>query len=338
MLKINRIIVHELEKEATKTSAKINLFDSLVDDKDYRILHLIDELNRKYGENNQKYGVFNEDDPSDFHDEFKKYHAQDSDKSFISFTKESSKNLKERIESISAAKGGVLIFVDYKINGRFFAVFLVRNTEGISFRINSDQFDIDDVLHIDVENLAMACRINLNLFEKNERRYLSFINNKSDSVSKFFLQWISSKDLETNKQDTESLYHLLKVIPLPIDNKTGLPEDRSIFLNRAHSIIINTFERKVNLDSLSKALFDDENILSNKCEENNIRINSVFTANRTVLKKFVHVKVKADRIELGFPLELYKNHVRIDENDPNQIIINSENLAAKVRQSIEENE
>lgn len=338
MLVINRIIVHELEKEATKTSAKLNLFDSLVDEKDTRILHLVDELNNRYRENNQKYGVFNDEDPSDFHNEFKTYYERDSNKSFISFTKESSRSLKDRIENIAAAKGGFLVFVDYKIHDRFFAVFLVRNTEGISFRISSNQFDIDDVQHIDVENLAMACRINLNLFENDELRYLSFINNKSDSVSKFFLQWISSKDLETNKQDTENLYQLLKLVPLPIDQKTGESEDRSTFLNRAHSIIINTFERKVNLVSLSKALFDDENILSNQCEKNNTRINSVFTANRSVLRKFVHVKVKADRIELGFPLELYKNYVRIDENDPNQIIINSEKLAAKIKQSIEENE
>jgi nucleoid-associated protein len=335
---INRIIIHELKKEATSSSAEIILFDSLIDAADNRIVGLVTQLNKRYKESNEKYGVFDPEAPTIFHSAFQSYFDNDEDQKFINFSRSAAQNLKDRIENIPAAKGGYLVFVDFNINYRFVGVFLVRNTSGISFRMSQSQFNIDDVQHIDVENLAMAGRINLNLFSGNETRYLSFINNKQDSVSKFFIQWISSTELESNKKDTENLYQLFKTVDIPIDPETGIAPDQTTFFNNIHSVIISAPGRRVTLRGLSEELFGDPEFLIRECESRGIRINGEFKADAQVLKKFVHVKVKADNIDLAFPLNAYRNTVSFDENNQNRIIIESQRLAEKIREIINDTE
>lgn len=332
--RINRIIIHELIKEVKSSSAEITLTNRLIDSTDNRIIGLVTQLNKRYRDNNEKYGIFNSEDPSVFHTAFQTYFDNDSDEDFISFSRDAAQNLKDRIENIPPAKGGYMVFVDFNTTMRFVGVFLVRNTSGISFHLSSSQFNIDDVQHLDVENLAMAGRINLNLFERNETRYLSFINNKQDSVSKFFIQWISSTDLESNKQDTESLYQLLKSIDIPIDTETGGAPDRTTFLNNVHSIIISSPDKKVLIRTLSQELFDDSELILREAEVRGMRINGEFKADSQVLKKFIHVKVKADSIDLAFPMSVYRDIVSFDENNENRIIIESQRLADKIRDAI----
>jgi nucleoid-associated protein len=331
---INRIIIHELKKEVKSSSAEITLTNSLIDSTDSRIVGLVTSLNRRYKDSNEKYGIFNPQDPTIFHTAFQSYFENDSDEDFIAFSRDAAQNLKDRIENIPPAKGGYLVFVDFNTTMRFVGVFLVRNTSGISFHLSSSHFNIDDVQHIDVENLAMAGRINLDLFEINETRYLSFINNKQDFVSKFFIQWISSTDLESNKKDTESLYQLLKTINIPVDTETGVAPDRTTFLNNVHNIIISSPDKRVSLRTLSQELFDDPEFILREAEARNMRINGDFKADSQVLKKFIYVKVKADNIDLAFPMEVYREIISFDEQNENRIIIESQRLADKIRDAI----
>jgi nucleoid-associated protein len=56
------------------------------------------------------------------------------------------------------------------------------------------------------------------------------------------------------------------------------------------------------------------------------------------MKKFIRVDVKADGIQLRFTRGEYNRLVRIDQNNPNVIIIESERFANKLREELNNNE
>lgn len=332
-MKINQIIIHELVKEGGSIGANLIHYSSVIDNADVRVVKLVNEINKRYKNRNETYGVFDSEKTTEFHTSFEAYFKSNlSEKKFIEFSILASKDLEKRIDSNAPAKGGYLIFVNYEASRHFVGVFLVRNTLGLSFSTNNKnkEFNIDDVQHVDFENLAMACRINVEAYRKTEIRYLSFINTKADEMSKYFTRWISSSDTETNKEDTERFYDLICEIEPPADKETGEIISKTDFLDRIHKNVLSIPGRLINIRDISNSFFDDSNHLSNEMERLNMQMNGEFKAHSTSLKKFVEIKASADLVELSFPHSVYKTIVSFDENDRNKIIINSEKLATKI--------
>lgn len=336
-MKIHHVVIHELEKHSGKVGAKLTLFESTVDSSDERVIKLITELNNRYRNRSETYGVFDKENPTVFHEAFETYNKSKKVHDFINFTKISSEDLKSRIDTNAPAKGGYLIFAHYESSRNFVGVFLVRNTIGMSFKkdIKEKKFDIDDVQHIDFENLAMACRINIESFKVTNIRYLSFINQRGDDMSQYFTRWISSIDTETNETDTRLLYKLLKNLPAPIDPETNERIEQQLFLDNVYKTVKSSTGKIVNLKDLSKAFYGDSEYLYDKLEEFGFNINGEFKAHPRAMKLFVQVRAKADNIEISFPHSAYRKSVRISENNGNQIIIESKNLSEKVKQMID---
>ncbi|MGQ3012515.1 MAG: nucleoid-associated protein [Flavobacteriales bacterium] len=334
-MKIFHVVIHELEKEQGKIGASLTLFNSAIDKTDERVIKLITELNNRYKNRSETYGIFDEKEPTVFHRSFEQYYNNQIEDEFIKFASESSQDLKLRIDSISPARGGYLIFAHYEQNRNFVGIFLVRNITSLSLRKNtkSKKFDLDNVKHIDFENLAMACRISINSYEKNEIRYLSFVNRRGDAMSQYFTRWISATDTETNEEDTNLLYKLLKKVPPPIDPATNKEMERELFFENVHSYIKGS-KNLVNIRNLSESLFNDENFLSNQIEKQELKINGEFKAHSRALKKFVQIKAKADGVDISFPFSALKKIVRLDEKDKSQIIIKSESLVKQIKNNI----
>lgn len=335
-MNIKHVVIHELEKEQGKVGANLILFNSTVDHKGKTVIKLIKELNNRYKNRNETYGVFDNASPTIFHTSFEKFFKRQGEASFLDFTINSSTDLKSRIDSIAQAKGGYLIFAQYEYIKSFVSLFFVRNTTGVSFNrdANKNKFDIKNVQHIDFENLAMACRINLETYREKDIRYLSFISSKGDETSSYFTRWISSADLESNQEDTKQLYTLLQTIDPPINPKTNKPISRNELLQSVYSIIKTSPNRTVNIRHLSQTLYGDEDFLTTFIQKNDWVINGEFKAHPNTLKKFVYVKAKADDVEIAFPHTAYKSIVRFNEQNKSQIIITSADLAEKVRKII----
>jgi nucleoid-associated protein len=333
-MKINHIIIHELEKEGGILGAKLETYDSTIDHTDVRVLKLVNEINNRYKNKNEIYGVFDKENPTTFHDSFNSYFNDNlSETEFIKFSKLASEDLRIRIDNNAPAKGGYLIFVNYEALRKFVGVFLVRNTLGLSFNTKNKKqknktFNIDNVKHIDFENLAMACRINTEAYRNTEIRYLSFINSKSDEMSKYFTRWISSSDTETNQADTLLFFNLMSKIEIPINKVTGEKYDRVEFLDTIYKNVYSSADKLVNVRNLSESFFESPEFLSNYMEEKEIKINGEFKPHSTTFKKFIEINVKADKVELSFPNSIYKTIVKVIGS---QIIIESENLAKAIK-------
>lgn len=336
-MKLHQVIIHELQKQGGKTGAKLRSSNGTMDSTNAEVINLISELNNRYKNRNENYGVFDETNRTTFHDEFEIFFQDKSDEAFIGFTKKVSGVLKEKIDTVAPAKGGYLIFANYTEQRDFMGVFVIRDTQGVILKRNAQvrTFDIGKVEHIDFEKMAMACRINLKSFSNKSERYLSFINKKSDTISKYFTSWISSTDTETNEQDTLHLYKILKALEPPKD-EDGKQYERDDFMDMVYRHVSSIPDKQINLREIGQKFYGDENFLTNYAHDNDIPINTEFKGHTTVLKRFIQIRAKADNIELAFQHSQFKSSVRIVGND--QIIITSSSLVSKVNQQIKGDE
>ncbi len=284
-MEIKRIIIHEINKEAGSNVTQYSIYDNLLDVTNKKVIDLVQELNRRYGNKSETYGIFNEDEPTDFHVDFDSYlNSVEKDNEFISFSKKSTINLKKRIELVTSAKGGFIIFVEYFYYKNFFGIFIVRNKLGTKFDSNNttNNFSISEVQHIDFENLAMACRINYDAYKSTEIQYLSFIN-KTNRDSDYFTKWISTSSTLNSTENTKILLKIINKINLPFD-ENGVEIERDEFKNRVYNFINNQPNKMINIFEFSKHFFDDEQYLKKYCEDNDIQINGdvIFPKNRNV--------------------------------------------------------
>ncbi len=333
------VIIHELNKIKGKVGANLRLSGSSINIENEEVIELITNLNERYKYKNENYSKFDKVNTTVFYKEFAKYSKEKNETNFVSFSKLAAEDLKTGIQGIAPAKGGYLIFVQYEHLKKYVGVFLVRNTVGLRFSedLVEDAFDIKKVMHIDFENLAMACRVNLETYETDETRYLSFINKKSDDLSQYFTRWISADDSETNEEDTKQLFQLFNTIATPIDKETGNNIERAVFLNNINKFISTSEGRIVNLKTLGEHFYGNENHIIDYSDQNDLIISGEFKAHPKTMKRFVQITAKADNIELSFPNTAYKTIVRFNDDNPNQIIIDSEKLANEIRNSANNN-
>ncbi len=334
---VNKIIIHELYKPIGTSGAKLSKSKNLLDSTHEDVINLVDELNKRYRRREEKQGIFDKNNATQFHLSFDDFYTEMSDEKFIKFSHRASENLKDRIESIGSAKGGYLVFSLYEDYRQFCSVFIVRDTTGITFKKNKtvDRFDIDKIQHIDFERLAMACRINLELYPSEEKRYLSFIHTKTDELSRYFINWISSTDTVTSEEETKKLLKVLRKIELPSNSENLLSIDRDELIHNAHKHIHANANRMVNLFDLSKNIFGIENYLPDYLYKNHLDLPTEFKAHGATLKHFIKVYAKADNIELTFfPSAVTEGKIKFDENDKNLLIIKSPDLVNQIRTSM----
>lgn len=329
-MELEYVIVHNIEKKGGKVGAKLDISDAVLDPARPDIINLITELNDRYRAKNQSYGTFDEKAFSvEFQNEISEFLKDPTEMKFISFSQHTAGELRTEMDGIAAAKGGWLVYASYLEQRDYVSVFLVRDTKGVLFKKKAGTYSPDEIEHIDFEKMSMACRLNREMFAAKNGRYLSFINKKTDVNSKFFTSWIAASDVETNEEDTKNLYNLFKTLPPPLD-ENGNAQDKDAFLATVYKHINTSPQKQVNIPSLSLTYFNDERFLTGEIEKSGLLINTEFKAHPGRLRSFAQIRAKANSIELNFPQNLYRKAVRINENNKNQIIIDSPELAEQI--------
>lgn len=334
-MNINRIAIHEIVKErqineasAFITNACLNINTTTTD--------LITKLHDSYKSDSIIYALFNLAPDSFFPNQFILYNNKKADKSFLTFTQEVTKNLKNQIIHKTLAKGGFLVYVDYENGGiNYLGVFLIRDAQGVVF--NKDEkagnVDIKSVTYMNTEKLVMACRINLNKFSEKDGKYLTFLRRGQAEISEYFFDWICSDQPESSKDFTESLYDIVSKMPLPINPETKLPIDINIYRQRLVNYIREK-NRFVNLRDLGKHFYDNENAFTDYRDSYLIDIDNEFRADTTTLRKFNLVDINAAGIQLKFSRGLI-NSGKIKIGQGEQIIIRSKELQEELRKELE---
>jgi nucleoid-associated protein len=338
-MKVNRIIIHNLKKEQQQ-KAELVISAEALDSKDKKAVTLIEELNSRF-KANIVYGVFAEQtgEANTFKKEFDVYLKNKKpavSERFNIMTENTINMLFGRIDSIQAAKGGYILFVDYEPTSgqHYFSVFLIRDVTGKVFEFSKNTIVIEEVIHADTANLAMACRINLKKYKEytvsDEGSYLGFISVKQPETSGYFLDWIGAERKKKNKEDSKNLVNIITKIEPPIDDD-GKPLDRETFYRQVFDAVKAFGKNDININSLSVTIFGDDTRIMNYADENNIELSTDFFVDNNILKRLLTHIAKGDRIQIKYPPSYYGNKIKIDTRDPNTIIIKSEALANAMR-------
>lgn len=323
-MKLNRLTIHEVIKNELKlNSATVELSQDLLIITQNEV-DFVDHLNKRYIDSRQSHGSFKTGEKDYFANEYLNYKKNPIDLGFVDFSKNATDGLMTILNLTAPAKGGFLVYAEYEDYGLFAAVFLIRNKKGSKLIKSDNVYTIAEQIHVDVDNLAMACRINTKRLDDGEDNYLSFINKKSED-SKFFLGWICANEIIRDKDDTKALIQLLRKVTPPKINDIDMTHVE--LCDSIYSHIRNSPKREVSLEDIGLTFWDDKTYLLQESNKHGIIISSTFKPDKTELRKLINLKATADLISISFPQEHLKGIIRVEGDT---IIITSQNLADKI--------
>lgn len=332
---LTKIIIHELKKERESNEVELILSDELIPI-DVDSIALVQALSDTYKSDKILYAVFDKTEGRYFPEKFTEYRITErEDAQFINFTRLVTGNLEGIIQPIAFATGGYFIFAEYSENGyNFVSVFLIRDVEGKILNRTAHSFAIQTIEYVDTKNLAMACRINENKIENEETNYLSFTQLRQQEISEYFKNWISIEQLESSSDYTKALYEIITQIVPPVNPETNQQYELEEFRNLVYNYASSSPNATINVRDLSQHFYNSPNTISNYAEENDISIDTEFRFNKTQLKKFIRLEVNRDGISLRFSRGALDDKVKISEDNPNMVIIESESFANALRREI----
>lgn len=335
-MELKKIIIHELIKERESDNVEVILSEALVPNNEDSIA-LIQALSDTYKSDRILYAIFDESEGKYFPEKFTQYRESERDnQNFINFTRQVIGNIEDIIKPITFATGGYFVFAEYTENGfNYVSVFLIRDVEGKILSKTANSFSIKTVEYVDTKNLAMACRINENRIDLEEKNYLSFTQLRQQEVSEYFKIWISIQQLESSSDYTKTLFEIISQIEPPIDDETGFEYELQKFRNIVYNHVSANPSKTVNIRELSNYLYEDEDKIINYANDKNLIIDSEFRYNATELKKFIKVEINRDGINLKFSRGALNDKVRFSEENPNQVIIESEIFANALRLKVQ---
>ena len=334
-MNLQRLIVHELKKESGINETELILSEELIPI-DVNSSELVEALLKSYQGDKILYAEFDNSPGKYFPEQYTLFReSEKTDDEFIVFTKNTTGNLETIIKPKILAKGGYVVFAQYDLNATsFIVVFLIRDTEGKILERSRNGYVIQRIEYLDTRHLAMACRINDNKIENQENNYLSFTRLRQQDVSDYFTDWISILQLESSTEYTNQLYSIINSLPLPHNNETNERYSIDEVRNMVYENARNNATQTINLRTLSQQIYGSENTIIDYVEENNISIDSEFRFDKRALKKFIQINVRRDGITLKFSRG-DGTKVRISEENPNLVIIESQSFANALRQQLE---
>lgn len=330
MLTINKVVIHELRKEPRANEAETFLSTSVLEISE-NVQDLIKRLNNSYSKDVINYAVFDAAEDRDFRDRYQTYSGSPkTNTQFLDFTSRTLNNLRGQIINVTLAKGGFFVYADYEDEGiNYVGIYIVRDTEGMLFERDEDNhsFEVNLVKYMNTDKLAMGCRIEVAKYLSGDRNYLTLIKNRQSDISDYFYNWIGVVQPESTTQFTNALYEILNKIDCPVNPLTNteysIDEFRKLVVDYIKSSPTNT----INLFELGRHFYENDQKIVEFARQNDIAIDTEFKADSKALKRFVSINVSADGINLKFSRGEFRRKVRLSEENPHVILIESERFA-----------
>jgi nucleoid-associated protein YejK len=333
-----RTIIHEIKKNSGAIDNVVTTLSDVLIDQNENSENLVNLLRNSFNNDDRlSYAKFNIAPDRYFPTRFNDYFSSDlSDAEFIQFTVDATNNLETIINRIVGAKGGYLVFTEYDSVGyNFTSIFLVRDTEGITFNRTARTYSIEKIDYLNTDKLAMACKINHNKYDEATEKFLTFTKHRQQTVSDYFYDWIASDQTENSAEYTRALLQIVNNIDLPANRETGEILTVNEFRDRV-SEFISTRDGLVNLIDLSNHFYDEPNKIIDYARENDYVIDSTFKTHSREMQKFKNIYINRDGINLKAARGDMGVKIRLGDN-PDIVIIESSQFATAVRNAINGN-
>ena len=326
-------IIHEIEKQPQVNGA-VSFLSEVLLSINADTSRLAQSLNSAFSREKSSYGNF-ETSANLFYNNMMVHQIAQTDKSFIEFTKEVTRNLTTILSTIFFAKGGFFVFCKYSIvNSNFISVYLVRDVEGVLF--NKDNvnhtFQISPVKYLDTNKLAMGARVNMDKLTNNDNNHITLTNSNQSDISDYFIDWIGMTRPESNADFTNNLFQIISSINKPININTGQIYDINDFREATYDLIKATPNKVVNLRDLSTSFFGNENTLIDYAEANGYELDHEFRYDGRALNKFRRINANRDGIRLSFSRGDLDSKIILSDEDDELVSIRSRSLVNAIRE------
>lgn len=340
VLDLHQIIIHELEKEAEANEVQLHLAEA-VQPLDERSRDLAERLNGAFtGKMDVLQGYLSTPEDALFPGYFQEWlDSDESEAAFVEFSRHTMEALKVALEGVVGAKGGYLIYADYTyFDSHYLGIFLVRNTEGIVFQKTeqASRFFLELITYLNIEKLALACRIQIDAFRQGEQRCVELIKHAKSqkAISDYFINWIGLDQAESSKKLTSTFLEVVNHLPLPTDEESGQTLTEGEFREKVMNFALESPRQTIQLEQFDKAFYGDQQPTKQYMEENEVELDQSFRFDENTLRKFYNGRVFADGIALSFNRSHFQRGQIEIEGD--SVVIRSEALVEKLLALMEE--
>jgi nucleoid-associated protein len=339
-IKINNYTIHYIEKEANITEVVNIDYSEQILVVDEFSSSLVNEIHKSISESpSLKNTRFKDNETNLFTNSLNDYLSSNENDDFYTFSK-SLDDLKSKIEKEPFATGGYYLFVDYEVvNKRYISVVLLRKKNGINIFKQGNVFKVDGTENINIDKIAMAFRLNYDLFLANDpnKNYLAIISTQKDGIaSGYFIDWVSAGGLIKNSKNTASFVSIIKTIDIPIGEDGKEMYTRSSFQKAVYDSVNLRKDKIINMRDLGKQFYGEEN--ENKFFEfavkNDLTIDPEFKRDSKRWKGLVTIIATIPGITLN--VDYLKINSEEFKADGETIIIKSKKLVDQIKKQYEQ--
>ncbi len=332
-LKLHHLVVHELQKQAEQTEVQLVLSESLATEEEHAH-SLIDHLDQTFeSKSDILQGYLSPPEDALFPGYFQHWVEQGMmEDRYLEFTRQSMEALQNHLTGVIGAKGGYLVFADYSREGhRMLGIYLVRDTEGLIFRQQTDQagFSLEAVTYLNINRLAMACRIQLDRLQDGGRNVQFIKHARSQAnISQYFTDWVGLERPQTSRVLTDTFLEVVENLPLPTDQETGQAMTESQFQEEVRNFALRSPQQTIELSSFDNTFYGTQPTLQTYIEENEVELDNSFRIDNNTLRRHNQLRASAGGINISFSREhLASGEVSIEGG---RIVINAMHLVEKI--------
>lgn len=207
---IQAVVLHKLTK-AKHGRSNIALRNKLLPPSD-PVRKLVNDINDLYSEKaNKGYGRFEADETTYPASRILRDVFAEETSTFIAGSHQLMQVLAARADQAALSTGGYVLMaqITNSATANWFLVAIINNVDGSA--IQDDSLEIIDSVHVDLENLRVAGRVNITewLNGDGETRYVGFLKHRGD-VADYFKYFLGCNELVKDTEETKGLVAALK--------------------------------------------------------------------------------------------------------------------------------
>lgn len=225
---IHHIAIHDLIKKDEGFYVKLGKDDAPITATVQRVIDMLYDLYSRRA--SKSHGRFSEDEANYPTQGYVRNFVKSGFQDFSDLTQKMMATLQKEAGQKSGATGGHVFFAHFERDAQhFLLVTIVTDKLGAAL---SNNFEVEDVTHLDIDGFRFAGRINITDWSSNGQRYVGFIKGKGD-VSEYFKEFLGCDTTELERKDTADFVAALKKFA---EDQQMAPAEKGNFLAKARHI------------------------------------------------------------------------------------------------------
>lgn len=289
---VEAAVLHKLEKQPRQGDAVITERDAELA-LTPKVIELVQSIDTLYSQRaNKGYGRFQADEITyPAAGLLRNMYADQAD--FIGTSRQLLQLLAQRANAQPLSRGGYVLMAQLQGDAgvRWFLVAMLTNVSGAA--IDDATLEVSDGAHVDVDNLRVAGRVNVNawLTPEDTTRYIGFLKQQGD-VAEYFKSFLGCDDVVQPKRETTTLLGALKNFAATQQMDVAQEEQ---FLRVAYNFCDEVFKARstLSLEALANAVWPNApQQLRETFADERIALSDNFALDRRTLNRFVRIRAK----------------------------------------------